>query len=207
MSNHAVLRNGRQRSAAFLLSIVALSAAFVLSSVLPASAHYELNETNPAADSTIEALPEQMTLVFSGPLITTPEATSIQVVDAEGTSYVSGAASVEGTTVTQPLSGDPSGPLTVTWQVVFDDGHPFTNSFTFTVTPPTPTAEPTSEPTETAEPTAEPTAEASADAEPDADAGDTVPWIPILIGAVVVAVIAVIAVNVIRRSRGSSASS
>ena len=62
---------------------------------------------------------------------------------------------VEGTVVTQPLSGAASGLVTVLWKVVSSDGHPISGEFGFTVTaPPTPT------PTATATPSEEPTADA-----------------------------------------------
>ena len=75
----------------------------------PASAHDELVSSDPAADSSLDALPAQLTLTFSGELATDPGATELQVTDAAGTSLADGDRVVEGTVVTQPLTGAASG--------------------------------------------------------------------------------------------------
>jgi methionine-rich copper-binding protein CopC len=135
-------------AAALLLSLGGLMVA------APASAHDELVSTDPAADAVLDALPPQLTLTFSGELATDPGATELQVTDAAGTSLADGDPLVEGTVVTQPLSGAASGVVTVLWKVVSSDGHPISGEFAFSVptapTPtPTPTATATASPSET----------------------------------------------------------
>jgi methionine-rich copper-binding protein CopC len=146
----------------------------------PANAHDELASTDPSADSTVDALPEQLTLVFSGELATDPGATELQVTDAAGTSLADGDPVVEGTNVTQTLAGAASGAITVLWKVVSSDGHPISGEFGFTVTaPPTPT--PTSTPTASATPietpTAEPTPTPTETPVPAADENSALPWV------------------------------
>ena len=148
----------------------------------PASAHDELVSTDPAADSALDALPAQLTLTFSGELTTDPGATELEVTDAAGTSLAGGDPVVEGTVVTQPLTGAASGAVTVLWKVVSSDGHPISGQYAFTVTaPPTPTPTPTS--TATAAPSESPTeAQTTAPTETPVPSGNgndntALPWI------------------------------
>ncbi|WP_438353218.1 copper resistance CopC family protein [Microbacterium sp. CJ88] len=178
----------------------------------PASAHDALVSTDPAAGTTIAGLPTQLTLTFSGDLLTDPGATQVQVTDASGASVVAGAPVVSGTTVTQPLTpvlGSPGGTVTVLWRVVSSDGHPISDQFAFTVAaaptapvepPPTPTPTVTSATTpaatpahsESATPAPVPSSEASA-----------TPWI-ILSVVLVAAGGAVLYLLVSRARRGAA---
>jgi methionine-rich copper-binding protein CopC len=132
-----------------------LAAAFLLAVPLSASAHDELVSANPAADATVETLPAQLVLAFSGDVLDADGATMIQVTDPSGAPVTEGAPTVDGTSVTQPLAaGGPAGAYHVAWKVVSADGHPIAGEYAFTVTTgsatsPTPTTEPTPEPTET----------------------------------------------------------
>jgi len=182
--------------AAIILTLVAtLGGALVVAT--PASAHDELVSSDPAADATLDALPAEITLTFSGLISTEAGANEIAVTDASGTSLVDGAPTVSDTVVTQKLTGAASGAITVLWKVVSSDGHPISDQYSFTVTgAPAPTAAPTTTPTatpsesatatqpaetpaETATPTAAPTE--------DASSADVWPWV---IGAVIVLAIA-----------------
>jgi methionine-rich copper-binding protein CopC len=160
----------------------------------PANAHDELVSTDPAADSVLEALPDQLMLTFSGELATDVGATALQVTDAAGTSLADGAPVVEGTSVTQALAGAASGPITVLWKVVSSDGHPISGEYGFTVTAPvTPTPTPTASPTDsstaspTEAPTAQPTEAPSAEPVPADSGSAALPWI---IGALLLAALA-----------------
>jgi len=169
----------------FRRAITAAAAALLLAAggllvASPASAHDELVSTDPAADTSLEALPAQLTLTFSGELATDPGATELQVTDASGAVLSDGDPVVEGTVVTQPLSGAASGLVTVLWKVVSSDGHPISGDFAFTVTaPPTPTPTATAGPSEepTAEPTEEPTAEPTEAPVPVDSSSTALPWI------------------------------
>jgi methionine-rich copper-binding protein CopC len=156
----------------------------------PASAHDELISTDPAADAAVDALPAQMTFTFSGELATDPGATELLVTDAEGTSLADGDPLVEGTVVTQPLSGEASGIITVLWKVVSSDGHPISGELAFTVTAapaPTPTETPTPSTTPTETPTDVVTpapSETPAPTDDDSSFADVWPWV---LGGILVA--------------------
>lgn len=174
--------------AAILLSLSA--AVFVAS---PASAHDELLETDPAADASVDALPAEITLTFSGLISTEAGANEIAVTDASGTSLVDGEPAVSDTVVTQKLQGEASGAVTVLWKVVSSDGHPISGQYSFTVAgAPTPTPTPTTSPTETASPTqpaqtpAETTTPTAAPSE-NASSNDVWPWV---VGGLIVLAVA-----------------
>lgn len=151
----------------------------------PASAHDELVSTDPAADSTLDELPTELTLTFSGELSTDAGATAMQVTDAGGASLADGEPVVQGTTVTLALAGAASGTVTVLWKVVSSDGHPISGEYGFTVTaaPPTPTptetATPSPTPTATPDdsPTAEPTETPTVAPVPADSSNAALPWI------------------------------
>lgn len=185
-------RRLRAGLAAILLTLVAtLGAAVVVAS--PASAHDELLSSDPAADATVDALPAQITLTFSGLISTEAGANQIAVTDASGASLVDGAPVVSDTVVTQKLTGEASGALTVLWKVVSSDGHPISGEYSFTVTgASTPTPTPTTSATPSASPTEAaqtPTETATPPVAPEADASSNDVW-PWVIGAVIVLAIA-----------------
>ncbi|MGM7699994.1 copper resistance CopC family protein [Microbacterium sp. A84] len=124
-----------------------------------AAAHDALVDSSPAAGSTVETLPDELTLTFSAALISGEGTTAVEVLDAEGNSVTDGAPTVDGAMVVQPLVAEAmAGEYTVFWQVLSSDGHPTDNTneeLTFTVT--------TSTLAETIEPSTEPTAEPSAE--------------------------------------------
>ena len=90
----------------FRRAITAAAAALLLAAggllvASPASAHDELVSTDPAADTSLEALPAELTLTFSGELAADPGATELQVTDASGAVLADGDPLVEGTVVTR----------------------------------------------------------------------------------------------------------
>lgn len=196
-----------RRARSRLLTVLVAALAVTASSLVlapPASAHYELVSTDPAADSVVTTLPDQISLTFSGDLLADPGATVIEVVDATGVSLTAGDPAVEGGVVTQALSGDASGPITVRWKVVYDDGHAGSADFGFTVdapapTPtPTPTATPT--PTDTPTPTASPAPTPTASPAPDAGGDAMLGWF-IGGGVLVLAVAGAVTYLLVSRSR------
>lgn len=126
----ATLRRGAARTAT-----LAAAAAIALGSIAvaaPASAHDQLVASDPAADATIDALPEQLTLVYSGELIDAEDGTAVQVLSPSGED-VAGEATIDGTDVDVPLTDGGAGDYEVTWRVVSNDGHPVDGSFGFSV--------------------------------------------------------------------------
>jgi methionine-rich copper-binding protein CopC len=183
-----------RRSKGVRFVVAALAALALLVPALPASAHDQLVSSDPAADAVLDALPAEITLTYSAELLGDGGSNVVEVTDAAGTVLNDGAAVVDGTNVTQALTGEASGAVTVLWRVVSSDGHPISGEFAFTVegavapapSPSEPSAsaspEPTmttmTEPVESASPTAAP--------EPEASAANPVPWI---VGALVLLVV------------------
>ncbi|MFT4156821.1 MAG: copper resistance protein CopC [Microbacterium sp.] len=175
-------------SIALALAATLLTAFLTLFAPLPASAHDALLSSSPEADATVETLPAELTLTFSGKLIDAAGATEVVVTDAAGTSVSNGPAVLSGGVVTQPLvaAGD-AGVYHVVWKIVSSDGHPASGEFSFTVATST-------VPAETAEPT--PSTQATPDAvrtptsEPGGSSGDSTGfWMLGVVGVLVVAAV------------------
>lgn len=172
----------------------------------PAAAHDSLIDSDPAADSTVDTMPAELTLTFSAALIGGDGATEVVVMDAEGKNVAEGEPELDGAMVTQPLaSAAAAGQYHVIWKVVSSDGHPTSGEFEFAVSSGTAgdtpaTAEPTTAPDEasTSEPTAPPVAE-----DPNMTSGFSIsaPW---LIGGAVVLLIAAFLIFMLVRSRRGS---
>ncbi|WP_461471349.1 copper resistance CopC family protein [Microbacterium sp. HJ5] len=195
------------RVAALVAAVLAV-AALLLVPASPARAHDELLGSSPAADSTVDALPTELTLTFSGAIATDAGASEVAVTDAAGTSLTDGEPSVQDNVLTQPLSGEASGEITVLWKVVSSDGHPISGELSFTsaaAPAPTDTASPAPSASETAEPTLEPTATASptAPAGEDSSSADVWPWV--IGGLVLAAVVGAIVYLATSRSRREKA--
>nr|WP_232528492.1 copper resistance CopC family protein [Microbacterium sp. MAH-37] len=175
-----------------------MTAAFLLVAPLSASAHDELVSADPAADTTVETLPAQLVLTFSGDVLDAEGATMIQVTDPAGSPVTDGAPTVDGTTVTQPLAaGGPAGVYHVAWKVVSADGHPIAGEYAFTtatgsaVTTPTPTTAPTPEQT-TPEASPAPTVTVTATPAPAPSTASPIwLWVLLIVAVLVVAGITV----------------
>lgn len=119
---------------------------------LSASAHDYLVSSSPAAGSTIDAPPSEVTLTFNDVILDLGTAAGaggdastgsgsaaggssiVQVTgpDAQGTHFETGCATNSGRTVSVPVALGGSGQYTVTWRVVSADGHPVSDSIAFT---------------------------------------------------------------------------
>lgn len=173
----------------------------------PAAAHDALIDSDPAADSTVDTMPAELTLTFSAALIGGEGATEVVVMDAEGKNVAEGEPELDGAMVTQPLaSAAAAGQYHVIWKVVSSDGHPTSGEFEFAVSSATAgdtpaTAEPTTPPDEasTSEPTAPPVAE-----DPNMTSGFSIsaPWL--IGGAVVLLIAAFLILMLVRSRRGST---
>lgn len=160
----------------------------------PAWAHDELIGADPSVNADVGALPAQITMTFSGVLMDEPGATQVVVTDAAGASLTDGDPTLDGTHLTQSLSGSASGPVTVTWRVVSSDGHPVSGQYTFTVQAgPSQTVAP-GETTTTQTPTATPTS--------SGDGGVPV-FVWVLLGLVVAAALGALVAVLLRKSRAT----
>lgn len=172
------------------VAATALAAAAVLFTALPASAHDELLGSDPAADAALDAMPAQIDLTFSANVATDEGATEIAVTDAAGASLVADAPVVLDNVVSQPLTGEGEGEITVLWKVVSSDGHPISGEYSFTVTAAAPA--PTSSPSASAEPSASASAAPSETSSPTesaapvpAEDADAPVW-PWVVGGIIV---------------------
>ena len=204
----------RHPAAPIALAATLLAALLVLFSPLSASAHDALVSSSPAADESVETVPDVLTLTFSAKLIDGDGATEVVVTDPSGAPVTDGDATVDGAIATQPLSGSgPAGVYHVIWKVVSSDGHPTSGEYSFTVTvgdDAAATDEPSAAPT-TAAPTAEQTAGPAVTSTPAPDAGDSdggsaAVWIVSILAVLVVAGV-VVWIVMSRRRGGSSTDS
>ncbi len=165
-----------------LLAALLVMFALTVAAASPAHAHDELVGSDPAAGSTLDALPAELTLTFSAEIADDEGASVVEVTDAAGTTLVAGAPTAHDNVLTQPLEGAASGAVTVRWKVVSSDGHPISGEFSFAVTgapAPTPTATSTTTPapTETSEPTETAVPTPTVTSEPVAsDGAGALPW-------------------------------
>ena len=96
-----------------------------------AAAHAELQSSSPAAGARLAALPSTVTLTFNEDVFT-PAFVSVTGPDDEN--YASGKPTVDGATVSQPVStSDQSGAFSVAYRVVSDDGHAVSGTIHFAV--------------------------------------------------------------------------
>ncbi|MDO4098814.1 copper resistance CopC family protein [Clavibacter michiganensis] len=134
------------------LALVGLAQGSGPDGALSASAHNYLVSSSPAAGSTIDAPPSEVTLTFNDVILdlaaagggggdastgSAPASGGSSVVqvtgpDGQGTHFETGCATDSGRTVSVPVALGGSGQYTVTWRVVSADGHPVSDSIAFT---------------------------------------------------------------------------
>lgn len=118
---------------------ILLTAAFVLfvgaaSSAAANAFHFELEASQPPADSTV-ASPDRVWLLFSE----APEdnTVGIRLIDRAGQAVRTSEPAVDPENsvafFVRPAAPLPAGPYTVSWRGIGDDGHPVTGQFGFTV--------------------------------------------------------------------------
>jgi copper transport protein len=113
---------------------VALVAAWSVGALAaPAFAHALLQSSRPAANATLQAAPEQVSLTFTEP--PDPTLSTVQLLGSSGAEVSLGRLRIDGPTITVPITGSmPDGTYTVNWRVVSrTDGHVTAGSFAFGV--------------------------------------------------------------------------
>ncbi|WP_156759006.1 copper resistance CopC family protein [Microbacterium karelineae] len=119
-----------------VVGVVAVLAA-ILAMAAPASAHDRLLDSSPSSGERLEEAPDEITLIYSGELLTLGDgqnAAVVLVVDDDGHDWATGEVRIDGGTLTAPLAGDmPEAGYQVRWQVVSEDGHPITGTVPFTI--------------------------------------------------------------------------
>lgn len=114
---------------------LALSAIAVFGLAMPASAHDVLIASNPAAESTVETLPDSFSITMNETLLDLAGDASgfaIQVIDSTGAFYGDGCLAVNEATLSMGATLGDAGGYTFRWQAVSSDGHPVSGEFGFT---------------------------------------------------------------------------
>ena len=128
-----------RRSRRYIVSVIVtalLGAGITLAVAGPAQAHDDLLGSFPEADSSVAVSPDEITLSFSGELISDMQSAVIEVTAPNGENIAADDPTVSGTTITQHLAPNPpDGAFTVLWRVVSGDGHPISGEYTYTVEP------------------------------------------------------------------------
>jgi methionine-rich copper-binding protein CopC len=110
-----------------------LAAVFVVSGAQSARGHDYLVSASPAADATVESPLTSVSLTLSeAPLEGLDTSSYITVVAADGRTASAEEVTVEGSTLSVPVTFGNPGIYTVTWQTVSSDGHPISGSYSFT---------------------------------------------------------------------------
>jgi len=184
---------------------VVLAGVLAVSTALPASAHDGLVKSSPEAGSTVTAEVTSVDLEFSEDFLdlgTSTAAFAVQVQGPDEKFYNLGCVALNGAKISTQAALGESGEYTVLWQVVSSDGHPTSDTFTFTYEKPegVDVAEGamTGASCNTGEGTAPPVAAAE---EPPSDA---VHWIVVL-SILAVIVIGIVVLVVVTRSRRKTA--
>jgi methionine-rich copper-binding protein CopC len=112
-------------SAVLMIVLLAIAA--------PASAHTELVSSAPAADSTA-ASPTAVKLTFSEQIDV--RFARVSVTGPGGAEVTVGKPTVTGTIVSQPIAPREPGRYTAAYRIVSADGHPVSDSLSFTVSAP-----------------------------------------------------------------------
>ena len=186
----------------------------VLSSIITAvaaDAHAALKSVTPADGDTVATAPRTVTLEFNEPIGTS--FATVTVTGPDG-SAGTGRPKVDGTTVSQALASDlPAGRYTVRFRVVSEDGHPVSDTSTFTIAAASPTTSttPTSEPSTTsgtssatATPSPATTSESPATATPSGDDDDRTMRLGLAVGVGALAVAGGTGLVAAARRRGRS---
>ncbi|MCP2031528.1 methionine-rich copper-binding protein CopC [Okibacterium sp. HSC-33S16] len=203
-----------------------LAAAALSLAAAPAQAHNTLVSSSPAAGSVVTEQPGTFAVTTNDALLEaggTANAIQVRGPGAEPLYYGDGCMTVQGPTLTTPVTLGQPGEYTVIWQVVSADGHPIDGEFTFTWQPaegqelaeglasapvcgqsraPVESGTPTPEPTFTTQTDSSGTTDAVAPEETSAASSDIL-WIGGALAIVVVA--AVVVLIVLRRKSATSA--
>ena len=118
------------------ISKVLIAAALLAISLiaLPASAHTVLISSDPAENSTIDALPSTISLTFAEELVSIGNSNSISVKDESDVELASGKPEVSGAVLSINLSpSEVKGVIKVNYRAVAADGHVINGGYQFTI--------------------------------------------------------------------------
>jgi methionine-rich copper-binding protein CopC len=117
-----------------------ISAAFLVSSALPAAAQTYLTASSPKDGGKVDVAPSRVVMEFTTPILTTGYRVAV-LGPNHSIAYQQLAAQITGDKLTQPLRPlGPPGEYRVEFRVVAADGQPLTGELRFTLTKPGPAA-------------------------------------------------------------------
>lgn len=123
----------RGTQAGVVASILALFALVVSTWMAPAAtAHNWLTSSNPAANSTITSAPASVQLTFNDRVLTQPAPARVVVTGPDGKHYETACAQTTDRQVDVAWKPGSPGTYRVEYRIVSADGHPVSNSMTFT---------------------------------------------------------------------------
>lgn len=139
MADPRVTRRPR-RASARLLAAAGLAVLLVGGSAAPAFAHNYLVGSTPTAGSVVTVQPEVVSVTTNDNLLDFAGDGSGSAIQVSGPAdapryYGDGCATISGPTLSSEVQLGQPGEYTVVWQVVSTDGHPISDSFTFTWQP------------------------------------------------------------------------
>jgi copper resistance protein C len=182
-------------------AVVAIAGALVAGGAQAASAHDSLIAASPAPGDTVTSLAE-VELTFSDNLLNLGAGNIVIVTGADGRHYETDCTALAGPTLTTPVALGAAGDYEVTWRAVSSDGHPVSDTYTFTYDP-APGAEAaagSASPACATDPVADETA-APTDASTTASTGIDGLTLGLVLGGAAIVLVVVIVV-VILRTRG-----
>lgn len=118
----------------FVIGAIALLVT-VLGVIPAAQAHDYLVGSTPKLNSTVTTAPKRVSLTFNDIVLTRPAPPQLSVRGPDGRYYETGCATVTDATVDIPVALGGAGKYTVTWRIVSADGHPVSDSLSFTYHP------------------------------------------------------------------------
>lgn len=128
------MRNRSRPAARRVPAILLLLGVSLLGPIPEAMAHDELVGSTPASGAQVSTSPTQVSLTFNEEVQPGPNVVTVRGPD--GTPWDSGAATVQGTVVTEAVRPfGPAGQYTIDYRVLSEDGHPVSGTVTFTFSP------------------------------------------------------------------------
>src|SRR5690349_20462506 len=127
-----------------MATLVLTAVVAVFGTGTPAFAHTTVASSVPAAIASVKSVPTAVKLTFTEHLSILPK---VSVEDAAGNVINSGAATLDGAVVSQPVTPTVAGKYTVKWSAVAQDGDRSTGSFAFTLAVAPPPQSPADAPT------------------------------------------------------------
>lgn len=174
---------------AWLALLIALILTPLAGAALPAHAHDVLIDSDPASGSTVDAMPEKVTLEFNNEIITI--GATIVATGPDGSDIAEGEPQISGNAVTQALTGDAQpGEYQIAWRVVSSDGHPIQGLVTFTLAGDDTAAAPQASASPTQPAATAASATPSADTTKDTtENGTSAVWIAVLVAGILTVVV------------------